>query len=86
MKFTERVVMHLDGDGFTTRSCEVFCDGEPTGIVHVTHTNGRGGGYRITEDRLHHVSGDSFDRLAHQGSMQEWLETHAPGQISTVQS
>jgi len=83
-KWTQQMALHLNGGSkFSQLNYNVFCDGQNTGIVRVTRTNGSPD-YLKTIDKL--VLGDEeFDILATHGvGVTEWLEAHKPNPEATT--
>jgi hypothetical protein len=79
--WTQQMVMHLNGGSkFSQLNYDLFRDGENTGIVRITRTNGSPKYLNTIDKFIDSADGDSeFDVLATRGvGMKEWLE----GQIA----
>jgi hypothetical protein len=78
-KWTQEMAMHLNGGAkFSQMTFDVYCDGEKTGIIRVTSTDGSSGGYRKTLDELHHET-DTLDLMtASAKDALAWCDAHFP--------
>lgn len=76
-KFTERLVMHLNGGrNFSVLEYRVLADGKETAIRHVKKTSGSPK-YLLTED-VFQCEDHTYDRLKLRGvGLKEWLQAHA---------
>ena len=76
MKFTQRMMMHLNGGSeFSQLNYAIFADGKPTNLSRVTRTGGSPK-YLKTVDVISDGQSE-FDVLATRAvGMEEWLKSH----------